>query len=89
MIFDFSPVASADVVYFRAFTAVSPGWPSRTSVHGGVCGLQRRTEGGPNDRHQHSLDRTAAKAWSSHAVEGDFLRAVTEAAPQTLMERDI
>jgi hypothetical protein len=46
-------VASADVVAFHTAPAVSPGWPSRTSVYGGVCGLQPRTEGDPDDRDQH------------------------------------
>jgi hypothetical protein len=54
--------ASTDVAYFRAAPSVSPGWPSRRSVYGGGCGLQPQTEGDPDDRDRHALDRTAAKA---------------------------
>ena len=62
----------------------NPGWPSRTSVYGGVWRLQPRTEETPMTETNMALIELLQKQ-----DDGDFLRAVAEAVLQLLMEHDV
>src|SRR5690606_7192477 len=77
-------VAYTDVVDFHIAVAVSPGWPSRTSVMVEFASFYLE----PMETPMSETNMTLIDLLQKHD-EGDFLRAVTEGVLQTLMEHDV
>jgi len=77
-------VVSADVVDFHIALAVQPGWPSRTSVMVEFASFNQE----PMETPMTETNMPLIELLQKHD-EGDFLRAVTEAVLQTLMEHDV